>query len=101
MGTTAPLDPITVTVGSVLVKVPVVVAPAVLVTRTVEPAGMAGHRGAGVPRVVEEAPVAPEAPEVATGLETAPEVASPVSPVLVALDRTLAVPEAPLVAVGP
>ena len=45
-------------------------------------------------------PVPPEAPVPATGLASATEVASPVSPVLVALDWELTAPEAPEVAVG-
>ena len=45
-------------------------------------------------------PVAPELPETPTGLAVADEEASPVSPVLVALDCDVLAPEAPLVAVG-
>ena len=44
-------------------------------------------------------PEAPESPDAATGLDVALDVASPVSPVLVADDRAVAAPEAPDVAV--
>ena len=45
-------------------------------------------------------PVGPDGPELATGEAVAFDVASPVSPVLVELDRASTSPEAPLVAVG-
>jgi hypothetical protein len=46
------------------------------------------------------APVDPELPEMATGLDTALDVALPVLPVLVALDWALVEPELPVVADG-
>ena len=45
-------------------------------------------------------PVSPVSPEVAAGLDSASLSASPVSPVLVALDWAVAAPEAPEVATG-
>ena len=47
-----------------------------------------------------EPPVEPELPEMATGLDTAVDVAGPVLPVLVALDEALTSPELPDWATG-
>ena len=51
-------------------------------------------------RASPESPVSPVSPDSEDGLAVAPEVAAPVSPVLVALDWEVDAPEPPLVVVG-
>ena len=61
---------------------------------------MAVFVAVGVDTAAPVAPVAPELPDVATGFETALDVAFPVWPLLVALDWALVEPELPVDAVG-